>query len=170
MQTHDNIDAPDLKSDKSLESPDLYFNRELSLIEFQRRVLSEAENPRQPLLEKLKFCAIVSSNLDEFFMIRVAGLKSQVAGDIVELSYDGITPQAQLIEIRKRLLPIYKNQEEILTNKIFPELEKQNIFFHHFSALDDVDKDYINNYFLKKNSSDTYPHKLRTCKSFSKIN
>jgi len=150
MQTHDNIDAPDLKSDKSLESPDLYFNRELSLIEFQRRVLSEAENPRQPLLEKLKFCAIVSSNLDEFFMIRVAGLKSQVAGDIVELSYDGITPQAQLIEIRKRLLPIYKNQEEILTNKIFPELEKQNIFFHHFSALDDVDKDYINNYFLKK--------------------
>jgi polyphosphate kinase len=78
----------------SLDSHDLYFNRELSLIEFQRRVLNEAENPKQPLLERLKFCAILSSNLDEFFMIRVAGLKSQVSGDVVELSYDGMTPKA----------------------------------------------------------------------------
>lgn len=135
---------------KLTDNPDLFFNRELSLIEFQRRVLSEAENPKQPLLERLKFCAIVSSNLDEFFMIRVAGLKSQVAGDIVELSYDGMTPKNQLIEIRKRLLPIYKKQEEIVLNNVFPDLEKNGIYFHRFENLDEINQERIRDIFQKK--------------------
>lgn len=138
------------KNHINLNSHQLFFNRELSLLEFQRRVLSEAENPKQPLLERLKFISILSSNLDEFFMIRVAGLKNQVAGDIVELSYDGMTPQAQLIEIRKRLLPIYKKQQDILMNYIFPELEKYNIFFHNFNSLDNDNKSYLKTYFIKK--------------------
>lgn len=72
----------DVNTKKKLTSHGFYFNRELSLIEFQRRVLSEAEDKKHPLLERLKFCCILSSNLDEFFMIRVAGLKSQVAGKV----------------------------------------------------------------------------------------
>jgi len=135
---------------KLSDNPDLFFNRELSLIEFQRRVLSEAENPQQPLLERLKFCAIVSSNLDEFFMIRVAGLKSQVAGDIIEMSYDGMTPKNQLIEIRKRLLPIYKRQEDILINHVFPDLEKNGIYFHHFDKLDEANQSKVRDIFYRK--------------------
>ena len=132
----------------SLDSHDLYFNRELSLIEFQRRVLNEAENPKQPLLERLKFCAILSSNLDEFFMIRVAGLKSQVSGDVVELSYDGMTPKAQLKEIRKQLLPIYKKQEQIVRDQIFPELVKNGIVIDHYKNLPAKDKKNLRDYFI----------------------
>ena len=135
---------------KQIDSKEFYFNRELSLIEFQRRVLSEAENPNQPILERLKFCAILSSNLDEFFMIRVAGLKSQVSGDLVELSYDGMTPKRQLLEIRKRLIPIYKKQEEILNNQIFPELEKNGIYIHKFPDLSEDDIELVRDYFMKK--------------------
>ncbi|MFA7627398.1 MAG: polyphosphate kinase 1 [Candidatus Kapaibacterium sp.] len=132
---------------KSLSSHELYFNRELSLIEFQRRVLSEAENPEQPLLERLKFCAILSSNLDEFFMIRVAGLKSQVAGDVVELSYDGKSPVEQLKHIRNNLIPIYKQQEIILKEQIFPELAKNGIVIDHYRDLPDKDKFALKEYF-----------------------
>lgn len=135
---------------KSLNANNLYFNRELSLIEFQRRVLTEAENPSQPLLERLKFCAILSSNLDEFFMIRVAGLKSQVAGDVVELSYDGMTPKAQLKEIRKRLIPIYKKQEQIIKEQIFPELAKNGIVIEHYKNLPEIDKVALKDYFLNE--------------------
>src|SRR5690606_37317190 len=82
-----------------------YFNRELSLIEFNRRVLEEAKLESHPLLERIKFCTIFSSNLDEFFMIRVAGLKSQLAAGINDrLSYDGKTPLEQLKSIRKALV------------------------------------------------------------------
>ncbi|PKL86524.1 MAG: polyphosphate kinase 1 [Ignavibacteriae bacterium HGW-Ignavibacteriae-1] len=136
-----------LNSKKKLTSHSFYFNRELSLIEFQRRVLSEAEDKRHPLLERLKFCCILSSNLDEFFMIRVAGLKSQVAGDVVELSYDGMTPENQLKEIRKQLLPIYKKQENILNEQIFPELEKNDIYFHRIENLNSEEYSFIENYF-----------------------
>jgi polyphosphate kinase len=135
---------------KKLSSHDLYFNRELSLIEFQRRVLTEAENPKQPLLERLKFCSILSSNLDEFFMIRVAGLKSQVAGDVVEISYDGMTPNAQLKEIRKRLLPIYKKQESIIRDQIMPELAKNGIVIEHYKNLPDDEKAFLRDYFLEE--------------------
>ena len=90
-----------------------YINREISLIEFNRRVLLEAEGDTHPLLERLKFISILSSNLDEFFMIRVAGLKTQIAAGMEELSYDGKTPQQQLHEIREKLLPIYEKQSKI---------------------------------------------------------
>lgn len=124
-----------------------FINRELSLIEFQRRVLHEAEDLKHPLLERLKFAAILSSNLDEFFMIRVAGLKSQVASDVVDLSYDGMTPRDQLLEIRRRLLPIYKKQEDLLRKEIFPEMEKNEIFLHHYGDLNESDKSQIRKYF-----------------------
>ena len=81
--------------------PGLYINRELSLLAFQRRVLEEAEDPANPLLERVKFLAIVGSNLNEFFMVRVAGLVSQMDAGIVEAGPDGLSPRAQLVAIRR---------------------------------------------------------------------
>ncbi|MFC2132099.1 polyphosphate kinase 1 [Bacteroidota bacterium] len=124
-----------------------FFNRELSLIEFNKRVLAEAEGNQHPLLERLKFIAILSSNFDEFFMIRVAGLKRQVAAGLVELSFDGMTPQEQLSEIRKRMIPLYQKQEDILLNDIIPALEKEDIFIDDYDKLSKEDKKYLSEYF-----------------------
>jgi polyphosphate kinase len=82
-----------------LRDPSLYINRELSWLEFNRRVLHEAADWRTPLLERLKFLGIFTSNLDEFFQVRVAGLKQQAAAGIVERTADGMTPEAQLRSI-----------------------------------------------------------------------
>src|SRR5271168_4416690 len=86
------------KVDKELSSPDLFLNRELTWLAFNRRVLHEAEDERNPLLERLKFLAITASNLDEFFMKRIGGLKQQVAAGVHELTVDGRTPHQQIVE------------------------------------------------------------------------
>src|SRR5258707_15836699 len=90
--------APPPRIDKALSSPDLFLNRELTWLAFNRRVLHEAEDERNPLLERLKFLAITGSNLDEFFMKRIGGLKQQVVAGMHELTVDGRTPQQQLVE------------------------------------------------------------------------
>src|SRR6202046_2103553 len=89
------------------DDPDLYINRELSLLAFQHRVLEEAEDEANPLLERVKFLSILGSNLDEFFMVRVAGLAAQMDAGSVETGPDGMSPRAELVAIRreyKRLL------------------------------------------------------------------
>jgi polyphosphate kinase len=126
-----------------------YFNRELSLLEFNYRVLQEAKDKNIPLLERLKFICILSSNLDEFFMIRIAGLKSQVSLNISELSSDGLTAQKQLKLIRSKLLEIYKIQENILNNEILKNLEKENIIIHRFPDLIDSEKKNLKKYFTE---------------------
>src|SRR5579875_1457268 len=87
---------------QEIKRPDLYINRELSWIEFNRRVFEEAENGHIPLLERIKFLSIFGTNLDEFFMIRVAGLKDQVAAHVMTLSPDGLTAEQQLMAVRDR--------------------------------------------------------------------
>src|SRR5215475_7267869 len=89
------------KAPVDLDSPEYYINRELSLLEFQYRVLEEAQDERNPLLERVKFLAIVGSNLDEFFMVRVAGLLQQIAAGVHDISADGLSPAEQLASIRK---------------------------------------------------------------------
>ena len=84
-----------------LNNPALFINRELSALEFQRRVFEEAMDKNNPLLERVKFIAIVGSNLDEFFMVRVAGLKKQVEAGVHDAPPDGLSPEEQLAEIRK---------------------------------------------------------------------
>src|SRR5947208_6165356 len=97
----------------------LFFNRELSLLEFHRRVLEEGFDSANALLERLKFLAIFSSNLDEFFMIRVSGLKEELDENVTELSPDGMTPAEQLKEIRNRVLHLVADEARCLQAEIF---------------------------------------------------
>src|SRR5918911_2045440 len=105
----------------------LLFNRELSWVNFNNRVLEEAFDKSHPLLERLKFLAIFSTNLDEFFMIRVSGLKQQIEEGVTELSFDGLTPAAQLKVIADRLHPMLADQMRCLKEDVLPELGAQGI-------------------------------------------
>ena len=87
-------------------APELYLNRELAWIDFNERVLAQALDPRTPLLQQAKFSAIFSNTLDEFFMVRVASLKSQVEANIETPSVDGLTPRQQLQAIHAKLRPV----------------------------------------------------------------
>lgn len=128
----------------------LFFNRELSLLEFHGRVLAEAFDPDNPLLERLKFLAIFSSNIDEFFMIRVSGLKEEVDGNVTELSPDGMTPAEQLDEIRKRLLPMIEQQMRCLNEEILPSLKIAGIELCHYDDLDATERESVDSYFHEK--------------------
>ena len=118
----------------------LLFNRELSWVNFNARVLEEAMDKSHPLLERLKFLAIFSTNLDEFFMIRVSGLKQQIEEGITELSFDGLTPTAQLKVIADRLHPMLADQMRCLKEDILPELAAQGITVTPYRALSDRER------------------------------
>jgi polyphosphate kinase len=118
-----------------LRDPSLYFNRELSWIEFNWRVLEEAFDRKHPLLERVKFLSIFSSNLDEFFMIRVSGLKDQVTAGVVNTPPDGMTPAEQLAAIRTRVLPMMRQQRRYYHEEVRPELVANGI---HLLRCDDI--------------------------------
>ncbi|MFO0679067.1 MAG: polyphosphate kinase 1 [Polyangiaceae bacterium] len=105
----------------------LYLNRELSWLEFNARVLDEADSEVVPLLERLKFHSIVSSNLDEFFMVRVAGLKQQLTGEVAELPPDGMTVSEQLAAITKRVHELLEQQHVGLTQNLLPRLAEHGV-------------------------------------------
>jgi len=118
-----------------LDDPALYVNRELSLLDFQRRVLEEAQDATVPLLERVKFLSIVGSNLDEFFMVRVAGLKRQVERGVLECGPDGMTPQAQLAAIRERVTSLFRDAHECWHQQVLPSLAKAGIQIADYSQL-----------------------------------
>ncbi len=123
-----------------------FINRDLSLIEFFRRVLEEGLNGSQPLLERLKFLSIFSSNLDEFFMIRVSGLKEKL-GSEVSVSPDGFTRPELLAEVRSRLLDMIGQQMDCLQTEILPGLARNGIVVEKYESLSDNERETIDGYF-----------------------
>jgi len=128
----------------------LFNNRELSLLEFHARVLDEALDPSNPLIERLKFLAIFSSNLDEFFMIRVSGLKEEVEHGVTHVSADGQTPEEQLDNIRQRLLPLIDLQSKVLLEEILPELDREGIRLIGYDSLSHHQRGHLRTYFVEK--------------------
>jgi polyphosphate kinase len=120
--------------DISLDNPELYLNRELTWLAFNQRVLHEADDSRTPLLERVKFLAIVSSNLDEFFMKRIGGLKQQIAAGVHTLTVDGRTPTQQLEACRAGIATIQQEQERILQT-VFTALSEHDICLSAISEL-----------------------------------
>ncbi|WP_440950185.1 polyphosphate kinase 1 [Methanosphaerula subterraneus] len=127
--------AAEFGSEGSDEERALFFNRELSWIAFNRRVLEEAFDQTHPLLERVKFLAIFANNLDEFFMIRVAGLQRQLYERVVERPPDGMTAFSQLNEIRAALLPLLKEQMDCWHQQVMPQLVESGIHIHPHASL-----------------------------------
>lgn len=119
--------SSDQRTELTLDSPVLYINRELSWLEFNARVLAEAENPATPLFERLKFLGIVASNLDEFFMVRVAGIKQQILNQVTELSPDGATPSEQLVAVSQRAHELVEISYRVWNNELKPALEREKL-------------------------------------------
>jgi polyphosphate kinase len=130
-----------------LASPSLFVNRELSLLEFQRRVLEEAFDENNPLLERLKFLAIFGSNMDEFFMVRVSGIRKQVEAHIVDIAPDGLTPPEVLAAIRKLSMELYEDALRCLHRKILPKLDKAGIHIEDYARLSKAQQERINESF-----------------------
>ncbi len=132
-----------------LNDPALYINRELSLLDFQGRVLEEALDENNPLLERVKFTAFVGNNLDEFFMVRVAGLKKQIAAGVADLSPDGMTPAEQLAAIRKVTLKLMTGAQEGFQNDLVPLLDKAGVHILNYEDLTQKQKENIDSYFTE---------------------
>ncbi|MEG0376960.1 MAG: RNA degradosome polyphosphate kinase, partial [Eubacterium sp.] len=125
----------------------LYINREKSWLDFNYRVLEESYDKINMIMDRLKFLAITASNLDEFFMVRVAGLMDQVNVGYNKKGLDGKTPTEQLLEINSITQEMMKRQYNCLSKSILPELNRKNIFFVTFDALFDNEKEMVNDYF-----------------------
>ncbi len=125
----------------------LYINRELSWLEFNARVLAEAENPASPLYERVKFLGIVATNLDEFFMVRVAGLKQQLHGEVSELPPDGATPSEQLAAISARAHELIETSFRIWNDELRPSLVREGIVLVKPDELEPADLELLDKRF-----------------------
>jgi len=131
-----------------LKDPELYLNRELSLLAFQRRVLEEAEDESNPLLERVKFLSIVGSNLDEFFMVRVAGLAAQLDAGSLDVGPDGMSPRAQLVSIRREVKKLLSDARRCF-DTLSEALKQAGIFISDYSELNEAQKRRLATYFTE---------------------
>lgn len=131
-----------------LLDPSLYLNRELTWLNFNRRVLHEAQDERTPLLERIKFIAIVCSNLDEFFMKRIGGLKQQLGAHVTQLSLDGRTPREQIVTCHEVIHDI-EDQKRRLYSHLVGELNKHNVEMLEYKKLNRDDKAYLRDHYRK---------------------
>jgi polyphosphate kinase len=135
----------------ALDDPSLYINRELSWLEFNRRVLEEAQDPQVPLLERLKFLAIFSSNLDEFFMVRVGGLQQKVSAGIIRGSgADRMPPREQLDRISQTVRQLAAAQHHCLMDEVLPALEAEGIVIRRLQDLTDADRRHVRDVFRRE--------------------
>ncbi len=125
------------------DDPARFVNRELSWLDFNERVLANATFDDVPVLEKAKFCAIFSDNLDEFFQVRVAGLKDQVAAGFGQPSPDGLTPAQQLTAIATRARDLVERSEKIFLTQVVPELAAAGVVLSDWDSLDDDDRRFL---------------------------
>ena len=131
-------------------NPELYINRELSWIEFNRRVLDEARDPRNPLLERIKFAAIFSSNLDEFFMVRVSGVKEQIDRGVSGRTPNGFTPSEQYAAIRAALLPLVMECQDVVCDDLLPALAAEGIVVARYTDLNAEQRQWLDDYYLRE--------------------
>lgn len=131
----------------SLPQPLPYLNRELSLLEFQRRVLEEAQDENNPLLERVNFLSILGSNMDEFFMVRVSGIRKLVEAGIPNTSPDGLTPRDELAAIRVRAEELYHTAEHFFNRKLLPKLDQAGIHILDYKRLNKTQKAKVDAYF-----------------------
>jgi polyphosphate kinase len=130
-----------------LERPELYFSRELSWIEFNRRVFEQAQDTRHPLLERVKFLSIFDTNLDEFIMVRLAGLKDLLAAHVPSMSADGRTAAQTLTAVRQALAPLVQDARQYWRSELMPLLATQHIHVLDYEQLDARQRESIRLYF-----------------------
>src|SRR5438067_3296147 len=145
---HQNLTAT--PSAKEFDRPDLYINRELSWVEFNRRVFGEAKDCRHPLLERVKFVSIFDSNLDEYIMIRLAGLKDQLAAHVISLSPDGLTAEEQLAVVRELQAPLIQEVHYYWLNDLIPLLAEQHIHIMDYEQLNEAQRASMLSYFERE--------------------
>src|SRR5213080_1827441 len=166
------IAAPEIvqSAHERFGDPKNFINRELSWLEFNRRVLEEAQDQRQPLIERVKFLTIFSSNLDEFFEIRVAGIKQQIESQTSELGPDGLSPTEVFNRIQKTVRELFAEQYTLWKNELLPELAKNGIYIREISELPAKRAAWAHRYFLQEvfpmltplavDASHPFPHLL----------
>jgi len=137
------------RPDASLD-PALFINRELSWLEFNHRVLEEALDERHPLLERVKFLSIVSSNLDEFFMIRVAAIREQILADIAEQTPDGLVPLQQLRAIHDRVERMLREMRDCFWNVLHPLLAREGILLLHMKEISAEERTLLGDFFARE--------------------
>lgn len=131
-------------------SPDFFINRELGLLAFNRRVLAQAEDERSPLLERLKFLCIVSSNLDEFFEVRVADLKEQIEHNAPTTGADGLSPQQVMARVGIEAHQLVERQYQLLNERVLPALAEENIRFLRRTHWNTAQQEWIRSYFFRE--------------------
>lgn len=132
---------------QDLEHSDYYINRELSLLAFNSRVLELAQDPQVPLLERLRFLCISSSNMDEFFEVRVASLKQQLHLEVAAVGADGLTPAVALKQISETAHALVERQYQLLNEELIPALRKEDIYFVRRTHWDERQREWLSNFF-----------------------
>jgi len=155
--------------DVNLSAPELYINRELSLLAFHERVLAQARDESLPLLERIRFLCIASANLDEFFEIRVAGLKQRLELGGAATSPDGMSLNDQLHAIRKRALQLVKDQYDLLNQTLLPTLEQHHIRFVNARTMTPQQRDWLASFFATEVEPVLTPLGLDPARPFPRI-
>ena len=144
------VSSPPPMTTPDLSDPRLFINRELSWLAFNRRVLEEAQDPGQPLLERVRFLGIVTSNLDEFFEVRVAGLKQQIEHESDDAGPDGMSARQTFDAIRQDVLKMIGDQYQLWNNELLPALGKHGVYLHDFKSLSKHDQTWATHYFREE--------------------
>jgi polyphosphate kinase len=156
-------------NDTDLQLPQLFINRELSFLEFNQRVLEQAKDARIPLLERVRFLCISCANLDEFFEIRVAGLRELLEAGAVQTSADGLSAQEQLKSIRTRAVRLVDEQYQVLNEVLVPQLARHGVMFVEPETWTEAQAEWLADYFAREVEPVLSPLALDPARPFPKI-